>query len=399
MAINDIYNNKRRYDSFVKNINKLTTKGIKDRYYCKNKDNLRYFKALTKKFDVDDLSYIRRLRLLNVLKFLTDFIKSNLKDIDSKTRDSLIIEIRKKTKPSNLKKTERDIKRIYKILFDDIPKPIKELEIKVDISTQKARNDKLTYDEFDSLMKYFSDDVIIKAYLSLAFESLGRPQEILYTKIKDLEIYDRYAYLNVSEHGKEGIKKLLSIDSFPYLLEMYNKHKDRKNKNSYLFLNEVNKQLTPHAINKKLRIACRKLKIDKPITCYSLKRFGVTFKRLNGSSDVEIQKIAGWRSTKQLQTYDLSDQDDVFKIQLVKAGLVKDERLKRHYPKTKVCDYCNELIGFSESICPKCKNVVDKDLVKKKIEESDEVKRKLDLFEKFYNDHKETFEKMLERKK
>jgi len=396
MAENDIYNNKRRYELFVKSIDRLTIKAVKDRYYCKNKDNLTYFKALIKKFNIDDLSYIRRLRLLNVLKFLTDFIKSDLKDIDNKTRDNLIIEIRKKTKPSNLKKTERDIKRIYNILFDgNIPKPITKLKIKVDISTQKARNDKLTYDEFDSIMKYFSNDVVIKSYLSLAFESLGRPQEMLYTKIKDLEIYDKYAYVNISEHGKEGIKKLLSIESFPYLLSMLNQHKNRKNKNSYLFLNEVGKQLTPHAINKKLRITCKKLGIDKAITCYSLKRFGVTFKRLNGSTDVEIQRIAGWRSTKQLQTYDLSDQEDVFKIQLAKAGLIKDEKLKKHYPKTKICDYCNELIGFAESMCPKCKNIIDKDLIKKKIQESDETKRKLDLFEKFYNEHKDQIEKML----
>jgi len=368
MAEDDIYQNKRIYELFITNLNKLLVKGVK-KYYCKNKANLKYFKSLINKFEVDDLSYIRRLRLLSELKFLTYVINCDLKDIDDKTRDNLIIEVRKKTKPSNLKKTKGDIKRIFNVLFDeDIPKSMKKFEIKVDISRQKARTDKLVYDEFDKIMKFFSNNTVMQAYLSLAFESLGRPQEICYTKISDLELFDNYAIVSINEHGKEGIKKLLSIDSFPYLIKMYNQHKNRKNQNSFLFLNEYGNQLKPLAINKKIKIACKRLDIDKPITCYSLKRFGVTFRRLNGNSDVEIQRIAGWTSPKQLKTYDLSNQDDVFKIELAKRGLIKDNGLSKYAPVSKNCEYCGDRVGFAESTCPKCFHIVDKDLIKKRAE-------------------------------
>lgn len=83
-----------------------------------------------------------------------------------------------------------------------------------------------------------------------------------------------------------------------------------------------------------------------------------------------IQKIAGWTTTKQLRTYDLSDQQDVFKIELAKRGLIKDKKFKIYTPKTKPCLYCGELVGFSESICPKCKRLVDPSEIKKQFESS-----------------------------
>jgi integrase len=382
MAEDDIYGNKSRYERFVKNLDKVLEKPKESKligrrkYYCKNKDNIKYFKKLMRSFEVDDLSYIRRLRLLYVMKFLTYIVACDLKDINCLEKEDIIIEMRKRFSPFIVKKTATDIRTIGNILFKEEDKPIffKNLKIKVDKSRQKARKDKLSYEEFDRLMKYFSDDIVMQAYLSLAFESLARPQELCYLKIGDIEFYDNYAKLSVSEHGKEGIKKLLSIDSFPYLLKMYNNHKDRENKTAFLFLNEYGNQLTPFAVNKKLKIGCKKLKIDKPVTCYSIKRFGVTFRSLRGDSPTHIAKIANWTSTKQLKTYDLSDQEDVFKIELAKRGLIKDDKFKRFAPKTKECVYCGELVGFTESICPKCKHIQDRNLIQRTLERAEKDK-------------------------
>ncbi|MEA2037548.1 MAG: hypothetical protein U9O94_08615, partial [Nanoarchaeota archaeon] len=71
-------------------------------------------------------------------------------------------------------------------------------------------------------------------------------------------------------------------------------------------------------INSRIRKACLNLGINKPITMYSLKRNGVSFKRLNGYSDVEIQHIARWTSTKQLKTYDLTEAEDTLKMALMR---------------------------------------------------------------------------------
>ena len=404
MAEDDIYHSKRKYERFVEEY--IINKGIlkkpteKRKYYCKNPANLKYYHKLIRRFEVDDLSYIRRLRLLSVMNMLCYFIECDLKDAGSFERDEVIIQIRKITSPSQLKKTQLEIKRIGKILFEDseMPEFFKNFKIKVDISQIKARKDKLTYEEFEKLVKYFCDDPTMQAFLTITMETLARPQELLYTKIEDVELFDKYAIIHISEHGKEGIKKLLCIDSYPYLLKLLSAHRDPKNKKSYLFLNKEGKQLTPHSINKKLKRALKYLNIDKPITSYSIKRFGVTFRRLRGDDEVTIQKIAGWKSPQQLRVYDLSDQDDIFRIELAKRGLLKDENFNR-FPKTRKCDFCGELVGFAETVCPKCKRLMDPNLVKKEFEEKEEIIKKLEFFSKFYERYKEKFDRILEEAK
>ena len=80
MAENDIYNNKKRYDNFIKNIPNLINKNVRSKYYCINKNNLKYFNRLISSFDVDDLSYIRRLRVLN--SFSSNWIESLVKSLE-----------------------------------------------------------------------------------------------------------------------------------------------------------------------------------------------------------------------------------------------------------------------------------------------------------------------------
>ncbi len=382
MAEEDIYGNKRKYENFVNNLDRVLKKSKYGKYHCKNKENLKYFKKLVRRFEVDDISYIRRNVLLARMKFLTYLVDCDLKDINGVEKEDVVIQMRKNYSPSDLRRVAVDIRKIGKSIFeeDEMPDFFKSLKMMVDRSRQKAKKDKLTYEEFDSIMKYFSvvnnSNIVMKAYLSLAFESLARPQELCYTKIEDVELHDNYAIVNVSEHGKEGIKQLLCIDSFPYLMQMYNQHPYRENKQAFLFLNTYNNQLTPYAINKKLKVCCEKLGIDKPITCYSIKRFGVTFRRLKGDDDVTIQKIAGWSSTKQIRTYDQSDQKDIFVAELAKRGLIKNKKLiQRYAPKTKPCEYCGELVGFAESICPKCSNLMDKSIIKERAKKDDEMMR------------------------
>jgi hypothetical protein len=121
------------------------------------------------------------------------------------------------------------------------------------------------------------------------------------------------------------------------------------------------KQYTNFAINKHLRIACQKLQINKPITCYSLKRNGVSFRRLRGDSDVEIQKVARWTNTKQLKHYDLTDQEDTLKIELIKRGLIEPDPAHEYLrPKTRTCLYCREPNKFTDVTCYNCGRPLDR---------------------------------------
>lgn len=384
MADNDIYNSKFKYERFLSNLNVFAEKppesssGVKGRrkYYCKNRENLLYFRKLDTKFSAKDLSYPRRLRLFNTLKIITYISEKLLLDCNRDDIDEIVAFMHTVNKSIKTKQDFIiDIKYIWKTILpekdergriDDtlVPYPVRHLSGKMDKSKEKRRDDKLMIEEFESLVKSFSQDVRLQAYITVEYESLGRPQEILFAKIKDVELYDNYGKIWISEHGKEGTGFLEVIDSYPYLVNWLNQHPLRHDPEAFLFINLGNigryKQLKPVTINKHIRDKLKVLGINKPITCYSLKRSGVTYRRLRGDSDAEIQHTARWTSTKQLKTYDLSNHDDTFKIALAKRGLISSDKFKQFQQSIKKCVFCETVNGIGDDMCKTCKRPLDR---------------------------------------
>ncbi|MFH1972082.1 MAG: tyrosine-type recombinase/integrase [archaeon] len=398
MVEDDIYKNKLVYERFRNNLKEFLDKPLKNGkrgervYYCKNPKNLEYFEKFFDLFEAKDLSYIHRLRILGCFKLVCHATNKDLKECEREDINKIVAFMHTRY---NSPKSKGDFIKIlrysWKTIFpekdikgrsDDtiIPYVVRHLSAKMDKSKDRLKRDKLDFEEYERLIKYFDKDPRMQAYLTLAVESLGRPQEIMYTKINDLEIYDSYAKIWISEHGKEGCGFLQCIDSFPYLLEWLKVHPFKTNKDSYLFVSIGKKnegsQMTPYAANKQIRFACKKLGIDKPVTCYSLKRNGVTFRRLKGDSDTQIQHAARWTSTKQLKTYDMSDQEDALKIELVKRGKLQgSDSMKKYEPSVKKC-VCGAENGFSDEFCSKCMRPMDreKEIVKENFMEIPEIK-------------------------
>ena len=396
MAEEDIYGNKALYESFISNLEKLKDKPksneYKRKYYVKSPDNLKYFKQLHKILEKNDTSYIRRnslMRHLLVTCFITekDIVKINEKDID----DLQLFIVKTFRKP---KYPLQDIRCLSKLLFpvkdekgriDDekIPYPYNRLRYKEDKSRQKSRKDKLTWEEYENIVKFFSRDPMMQSLITLQTESLARPQELCYLRLGNIELNDNYAKIHLTDHGKEGIGILQCIDSFPYLLKWLDKHPFKENSNSYIFLNQDKKQQTPFNINKKLKIACKHLGIDKPITMYSIKRCGVTFARLQGATDVQIQHRARWASTKQLQVYDLSTQQDAFDLRLIQKGIKKDSNKTINgsvNSDIKICIFCGETKnGFADTVCKNCKHILDRNKIQAEIKKENTLNELLKL--------------------
>ena len=423
MAQEDIYNSERKYKAFLKDMieDKQLLKKPNERkrsiyqnnmiYYCKNKNNLGYFTKLNKKLEAKDISFIRRMKLFLVLKIITYVAHKDLKDFDREDIDEVMTYMHKTYKTVKSKRDFIvDLKRIWKTLFpiidkkgniddDEIPYVVKNLKKKdIDKSLETERDDVLNIDEFEKLVKAFGQDIRLQAYITLAFESLGRPQEILYTRIKDVHFHDNYATIDITEHGKEGTGFLEVIDSFPYLVKYFNQHPLKDNPDAFLFINTgdsyKHKQLTPPNINLHIKDKLKLIKINKTITCYSLKRSGVTYRRLRGDSDVTIQRAARWTSSKQLSTYDKGTHKEAFKVELAKRGLIKDDKYKKYLPTSKPCTFCETINGIADSICNNCKRPLDRKKIVAEIESKDariesmekemkEINKKMDYIEKF----------------
>jgi integrase len=378
MAENDIYDSGGRYEKFKRELRRylLPPEGLRTTQ-IKNPVNLRHFKRLFIKLEARNSSFLRRLRLGQTLLLICHGVGKDLEKATRDDIDNLMIFAHKRNKtPVSKQDFVKQVKFLWKLLFPEkdqceredetiVPYVVRHLSGKIDKSAEKLRKDRLSLDEFDKLVSAFADDARMQALISLAFESLGRPQELLGRKIKDIELFDNYAKVTISEHGKEGIGILRCIDSFYYVSQWYNQHPMKDDPEAHFFINTGTRgkyqQLKPSAANILIKRRCRRLGINKPITLYSLKRNGVTYCRLRGDSDVDIQHRARWSSTKQLKTYDLSHQDDSFKLELIKRGVIEaDEQHKELAPRTKQCVFCHIENGIAESVCSACKRPLDR---------------------------------------
>ena len=84
---------------------------------------------------------------------------------------------------------------------------------------------------------------------------------------------------------------------------------------------------------------------------------------------MEIQHAARWTSTKQLKTYDMSNQDEAFKRELEKRGLIPSNNGEEF--KIQKCVYCNKTAGFGEIICQQCKHPLDRNVILEKEKQKD----------------------------
>lgn len=361
-----------RIDELVQPTPKCKARGRR-KYHCRNRENLDYFRRLHRVFESKDTSYIRRNRLLGALLFLTAATEKNLRDCSRDDVDGIVAKAHSVNRSGEAKETFfKAMKYIWGQLFPEVdsagrivdgvvPYAVRHVSTRVDRSRQRRRNDRLTDEEVDQILTFFGNDSQMQAYVSLAIESLGRPQEICYTRVGDVEMKDGAAKIWVSSHGKEGTKFLHCIESYPYVARWLARHPYRDDPAAFLFVssNERDRQLTPTNINKKLRRACSRIGIDRRVTAYSLKRNGVTIRRLRGESDVEIQHVAGWTSTKQLNTYDLSGAEDVFSKQLaLKHGVRSPESRRPNGSGPDAC-ICGELAAPLDRVCVSCGRVLD----------------------------------------
>ena len=411
MAEDDIYGSRRAYEKLVASIPTMADPILKGKqiYYCKNPKNLEYFKKLLVYFEVKDISYIRRGRVIKEMALITHATEKDLKECSRDEVNEVVAFMHTRYKAVESKKEfVKNIKVIWKILFpekdqlgrvDDTltPYPVRHLTRKIDKSKEKLRNDRVNFGDFERIVKYFEREPKIQAYLMLALESLGRPQEILLRRNRNFEFYDSYAKVWITEHGKEGTGFLQSIDSYPYLQKWFQLHPLRSDPDAYFFINEGNRKkfepMKPNYINKRLTLACKDLGIDKKITCYSFKRNGITFRRIRGDSDVQIQHAARWTSTRQLQVYDMSNQEDALRMELVKRGIIqaKTPEEQQFQPKTKQCVFCNISNGFTAEFCGGCKRPLNREKIqeiakKHEMLMNDEMVDKVHLMEKKLNE-------------
>ncbi|MBI5389079.1 hypothetical protein HZB01_01735 [Candidatus Woesearchaeota archaeon] len=245
MAENDIYNNEKKYFTFRDTIESYCKppelQERKRKYWIKHQGNVEHFRLLFRKLEARDTSYIHRLRLSRILLIVTHILDKDLAKATREDIDKTMVFAHTVNKTvSSKQKFVRDVRFLWKLLFPEMdekgridegltPYAVRHLSAKIDKSKQKLRGDKFSLSEFEQLVQSFADDPRMQAIITIALESLGRPQELLHRRIKDVELHDNYGKIYISSHGKEGTGFLRIMDSYFYLSQWLNKHPFKQN--------------------------------------------------------------------------------------------------------------------------------------------------------------------------
>lgn len=390
MSTNDLYNSEQKYYRWVELIRTKALLQPSERRtrHILNKENLSYFEKLLTHTQAKDLSYVRRVKLFSRLLAICSLTKKNLADCTREDLDKIVSAFHEQNKtPTSKKDAIKTTKYLWRVLLpetdekgrvDDtiIPYPTRHLTTKIHKSQEKDRNERYTMNELKRILEYFTRDPVYQAYLTAIHESFTRPQELAYLKIRDFTFYDNYSTARVSSHGKGGTKTIqFELLSHPYIVQWYNKHPFKSDKDAYFFVNSRGRQLTPFAVRKRLIKACQELNIDKNLTAYSFKRNGITFARLQGVPSKIIVVKAGWSNSKQLDTYDIGTTDEALQQHRINLGLEVDKKARQKEKKLqgKECIFCKTLNIATAEICTTCQRPLDREAIQQAIEQQQQL--------------------------
>ena len=187
------------------------------------------------------------------LLYLMKFTKMLKKPIVKANKDDLMRVIAELNQTDYSEETKKSFKitlrRLYKIVRgvddgDPYPEEVRWMTIAIKNNHKKLPEELINDEEIISLV-HCGETVRDKALLATLCESGCRVSEVGLMKIKHVSFEEYGARLTVT--GKTGTRKILIINSSPFLKEWINQHPHNNNPDSYLWYNPQTKDLLRYA--------------------------------------------------------------------------------------------------------------------------------------------------------
>lgn len=313
-------------------------------------------KTYVSKFaDTYDVSDARRFLVFTHLKRLLiahDDIKTLISDKVATSR--LFRSFKKELSPSVYATTINVSKRFAKYLnggepasgFRDVKTPSKKSQLR-----QLDPDDMVTWDEGLKLAEQ-TNSIQIKAVILTQLDGGFRPSEFVELRYNDVKHKQPFLIVTV-RGGKTGPRDVILFRSVPYLLKWLEAHPD-KNKDAPLWVQENggNKAYEYAALQKRLRVAGEKAKLNKPLSFYNLRHSAVTLSKKDNVPEEEAARKFGHSLQHYTDTYGRLDVTDRINRYSQAYGL--DEQQREAIKKNLVCARCNNNNAPSNSHCGNC---------------------------------------------
>ena len=136
--------------------------------------------------------------------------------------------------------------------------------------------------------------------IKLMYSAGLRVSELINLKIEDLKLNEGYGYVRQGKGNKDRI--FIIAESLKQELRSYI-GKKKLNEYDYLFVSNRNEKYSVRSLQVIIKKACKKAKLDKNISCHSLRHSFATHLLENGYKIHEIQLMLGHKSPETTFTY------------------------------------------------------------------------------------------------
>jgi integrase/recombinase XerD len=364
MMREDLYNRKAGFESYVKRIKEDGAISERNKKFI---------------FDFVDDCFSNGLTVARVTKYLLFLIKTVnglKKDFDRVTREDMkrfFIEVERSDYSEWTKNDMRVIvKRFWKWLKrteeteDDVkwyPKEVSWLRTTMKNAYKKLPEDILTQEEVRKIIET-ATNIRDKAMISTVYESGCRIGEILTMRIKSVEFSEPACSIKVYSMKTGAHRRVLLIDSTPYLSNWITHHPNRNDPDSPLWVSigtmNNRKRLKYSAVRGLLIKLAKQAGVKKRANPHSFRHARATH-LANRLTEAQMKEYFGWtQGSKMASVYVHLSGRDVDNAILELHGLKKaDDKNDNMHLKHRLCSVCGETNEFELDKCRRCGRPLD----------------------------------------
>lgn len=309
--------------------------------------------------------------LLDVRKF-SKMLNKPFKEANKDDLRHVVAEIEQgELSPESKKCFKVMIRKLYRFIYEIdergvYPECVRWISIGIAKNHKKLPEELLTDQEIKEIIRKCGN-VRDKALISTLAESGCRISEIATMKIKHVSFEEYGARITVA--GKTGMRKILVINSTPYLQHWINDHPKNEDLDACLWHNPQGEFLTYQAIMKVIKNASRKAGIKKRIYAHLFRHSRAT-RLASEMSEASLKSFMGWdQSSKMCGIYIHMSGEAMDKAILKMNGIEVREEKKETKLKERICLRCKTKNGVTNRCCYHCGMVLDEEFAKEKLKE------------------------------
>jgi len=339
-------------------------------------------KELLRKFDRDlhlnDYSKARRTKLLNKLRIIAE---NNSIDYEKATKgdiEDIILWLKDREDISETTKLDYKIvlKRFYRWVGDgEYPECVDWINTTDKNSKNKLPEDMLNEEDVLDLIEC-ADNHRDKAFISVLWETGARIGELIDLTVGALKDHKRGFQIVVK--GKTGARRLLLIESVPYLREYLQKHPHGESKEAPLWVNfgttNQGEKSSYRALTKALEKTGGRAGIEKPLNPHHFRHSRATYLATK-FTEAQMCQWFGWKQGSRMPAKYIHMSGRDLDIDYARLHGIEDEEPDYSKLSPKSCPRCNEQVPPEAKFCYRCGQALSIETVKQIESDQDEFRK------------------------